>query len=244
MPAFVLLTIEQYMIWVVPGIIVLMAFMVILTLILRVGPSYLQARVAGVPVSILQLIGMGLRGVDARLVVNSKIMLAMSDIDVDWDSLEAMCLAGANLTNIVQAVIAAKKAGVELPWDRACAIDLAGCDVLLAVKAADTPIVLQCPHPDSGETSVSSAAKDGVEIKVKAQITARLKLERLVGGAPGPQLAADVAEAIADFIAESETYGELLGNPGAIVDDLLEQGLDEGSSMEIDAIEIVSIERG
>ena len=55
-------------------------------------------------------------------------------------------------------------------------IDLAGRDVLKAVQMSVNPKVIETPV-------VTAVAKNGIEVKARAKVTVRAKIERLVGGA-------------------------------------------------------------
>ena len=63
-----------------------------------------------------------------------------------------------------------------LPFERAAAIDLAGRDVLEAVQMSVNPKVIETPV-------ISAVAKNGIELMIKARVTVRANIDRLVGGA-------------------------------------------------------------
>ena len=92
------------------------------------------------------------------------------------DKLEAHFLAGGNVDNVVDALIAATRADIPITFERAAAIDLAGRNVLEAVQMSVNPKVIETPL-------ISAVAKDGIELKVKARVTVRANIDRLVGGA-------------------------------------------------------------
>ena len=97
-------------------------------------------------------------------------------LDVNVNQLEAHYLAGGNVDRVIDALIAAHRAQIELSFERGCAIDLAGRNVLEAVQMSVNPEVIETPV-------VSAVAKDGIELKVKARVTVRANIDRLVGGA-------------------------------------------------------------
>src|SRR4030065_246922 len=82
--------------------------------------------------------------------------------------------SGGNVPGVIKAIIAAHRADIDLDFDRAAAIDLAGRDVLDAVQTSVYPKVIDCPDPRrSHRTTLSAIAKNGVELKVCARVTAR-----------------------------------------------------------------------
>src|SRR3990167_2007629 len=155
----------------------------LLLLLFKYGWLYIQALASGAPVSLIQLVGMTLRRVKARIIVESRIMAKKAGIEIDTPLLEAHYLAGGNVTNVVRSLIAANKANIDLSFQQACAIDLAGRDVLDAVRTSVNPKVIDCPDPKRGRQTIDAVAKDGIQLKVKARVTVRANMPRLVGGA-------------------------------------------------------------
>ncbi len=96
---------------------------------------------------------MSLRQVNARVIVQAKIMAMQAGIGNDPSDrhhharLEAHYLAGGNVPSVIRAIIAAHRADIDLDFDRAAAIDLAGRDVLDAVQTSVNPKVIDCPDP-------------------------------------------------------------------------------------------------
>ena len=118
---------------------------------LNFGALWFRALSSGAPVSMIQLIAMQFRRVDASRVINAKIMAHQAGIQSDNKSgiatqdLEAHFLAGGDIDRVTQAIIAAERANIDLDFDRAAAIDLAGRDVLDAVKTSVTLASLNVP---------------------------------------------------------------------------------------------------
>ncbi|MEK7711325.1 MAG: flotillin-like FloA family protein, partial [Planctomycetota bacterium] len=89
------------------GVIGLVALTVILV-VAQFFRLWLQAFMSNADVSILDLIGMRLRKVDATTVVLCKIQLVKSGIhDVSTNDLESHYLAGGRVPNVTRAMIAA-----------------------------------------------------------------------------------------------------------------------------------------
>ena len=111
------------------------------------------------------------------------------------------------------AVIAAHKAGMDLPWRTAAAIDLAGRDVLDAVKTSVNPKVIDCPDPAKGRTTLDGVCKNGIQLRARARVTVRTKLDRLVGGATEETIIARVGEGIVKAIGTRRASHRRAGQP-------------------------------
>ena len=146
-------------------------------------------------------------------------------------------LAGGNVDKVVDALIASERAGIELTFEKAAAIDLAGRDVLEAVKMSVNPKVIET-------TNVSAVAKDGIELLVKARVTVRADLERLVGGAGEATILARIGEGIVTTVGSANSHKEVLENPDDISKRVLSKGLDSGTAFEILSIDIADIDVG
>src|SRR5690606_1561702 len=136
-----------------------------------------------------------------------------------------------NVNTLVDALIAAQRANIDLPFERAAAIDLAGRNVLEAVQVSVNPKVIETPQ-------IAAVAKDGIEVIVKARVTVRANIQRLVGGAGEETIIARVGEGIVSTVGSSNTHSEVLENPDLISQTVLEKGLDSGTAYEILSIDI------
>ena len=232
---------EALTIGIVIGAIFLILF---LLLIFKYGWLYIQALSSGANVALLQLVGMTFRRVNARIIVDSRIMAKKAGLDYDTPQLEAHYLARGNVPNVIRALIAADKAKIELSFDMACAIDLAGRDVLDAVKTSVNPKVIDCPDPTMGRQTIDAVAMDGIQLKAKARVTVRANIERLVGGPTEETIIARVGEGIVTTIGSAETHKKVLENPDSISKRVLEKGLDSGTAFEILSIDIADIDVG
>lgn len=187
---------------------------------------------------------MSLRRVNPAVIVDSRIILTKAGIPIDTAQLETHYLAQGNVVRVSQALVAANKANIPLDFQRASAIDLAGRDVLEAVKTSVNPKVIDCPNPEKGKTSIEAVAKDGIQLRVKARVTVRANIERLVGGAIEETIIARVGEGIVTTIGSAETYKTVLENPDIISKRVLEKGLDAGTAFEILSIDIADVDVG
>ena len=225
-------------------IILFLCILLFAFVIFKYGWLYIKSVASDAPVSFLQMIGMGFRHVDAHSVVECRIMAKKAGIDIASSSLEAHQLAGGNINNVVRALIAASKANIELNFDRACAIDLSGRDVFDTIKTNINPKVIDCPDPVKGSGSLDAVTKDGIQLKVKARVTIRTKIDRLVGGATEETIIARVGEGIITIIGSSETYKRVLEKPDSISNFVMAKELDGDTAFQILSVNIVSIDVG
>ena len=173
-----------------------------------------------------------------------RITAKKAGIDLTADELEAHYLAGGRVDRVVQALISASKANIALSYDRACAIDLAGRDVQEAVGTSVNPKVIDVPSGAMGRATIDGIAGDGIQLKVKARVTVRTNLDRLVGGATEETIVARVGEGIVTTIGSSKNHMEVLENPDRISKVVLQRGLDAGTAFEILSIDIADIDVG
>jgi uncharacterized protein YqfA (UPF0365 family) len=229
---------EIIILYVVLGIL-LLGFLV---LFIKFFGLWFRALLSGAPVGPARLVGMWLRKVNPSVIVDARIMLTKAGIPLDSDLLETHYLARGNVARVSQALVAANKANIPLPFQRAAAIDLAGRDVLDAVKTSVNPKVIDCPDQSKGKVAIDAVAKDGIQLRVKARVTVRANIERLVGGATEETIIARVGEGIVTTIGSSESYKAVLENPDLISKRVLEKGLDAGTAFEILSIDIADID--
>jgi uncharacterized protein YqfA (UPF0365 family) len=218
--------------------------LIFLIIIFKYGLLYIQAVLSGAHVGLLELVGMSLRKVSPHTIVTARVMSVKAGIPVDTNKLEAHYLAKGNVIRVVTALIAASKAKIPLTFEQAAAIDLAGRDVLDAVQTSVRPRVIDCPDPKKGRETLDAVAKDGIQLKVKARVTVRTNLERLVGGATEETIIARVGEGIVSSIGSAETYKTVLENPDRISKGVLDKGLDSQTAFEIVSIDIADVDVG
>lgn len=227
------------------GLIIILIFIFIFGLIvLAYGRMWLQARLSGAPVSVGELIGMTLRKVDARTIVQSRITAVQAGLDISRRELESHYLAGGRVPNVVRALIAADRANINISFKVATAIDLAGRDILDAVQTSVNPKVIDCPDPSKGRETVDAVAQDGIQLKAKARVTVRTNIQRLIGGATEPTIIARVGEGIVTTIGSSISHKSVLENPDNISKQVLAKSLDSGTAFEILSIDIADIDVG
>jgi len=203
-----------------------------------------QSILSNATVGLLQIIFMRFRKVNPAVIVTVRITAKKAGIDLSADQLEAHWLAGGNVARVVQALISASKANISLDYDRACAIDLAGRDVQEAVGTSVNPKVIDVPSGAMGRNTIDGIAGDGIQLKVKARVTVRTNLDRLVGGATEETIVARVGEGIVTTIGSAKNHMEVLENPDKISKMVLQRGLDSGTAFEILSIDIADIDVG
>jgi uncharacterized protein YqfA (UPF0365 family) len=198
---------------------------------------WITALFSGVRVRITTLIGMRLRKVPPKEVIQPLISATKAGLELDIGQMEAHYLAGGNVGRVVTALISATRARIELPWRQAAAIDLAGRDVLHAVQVSVNPKVIETPR-------VAAVAKDGIQLVAIARVTVRANIERLVGGAGEETILARVGEGTVSAIGSAESHARVLENPDQISKLVLSKGLDSGTAYEILSIDIADVDVG
>lgn len=221
-----------------PGftIVLIVFFILILQHFVPIG-LWISALAAGVHISIFDLIGMRLRRVPPRVIVLPLVKGSKAGLDVNVNQLEAHYLAGGDVDRVVDALIAAHRASIPLTFERSAAIDLAGRNVLEAVQMSVNPKVIETPI-------ISAMAKNGIELRVRARVTVRANIDRLVGGAGEATIIARVGEGIVTTVGSSERHTDVLENPDHISRTVLEKGLDAGTAFEILSIDIADVDVG
>lgn len=223
---------------IMPIILLALAFILISVIFTFIPVGlWISALAAGVNVGIFTLIGMRLRRVTPSKIVNPLIKAHKAGLSVTTAKLEAHYLAGGNVDRVVNALIAAERAAIPLQFERAAAIDLAGRDVLQAVQMSVNPKVIETPI-------VSAVAQNGIELRVKARVTVRANIDRLVGGAGEETIIARVGEGIVTSIGSSDSHKAVLENPDMVSRTVLAKGLDAGTAFEILSIDIADVDVG
>jgi len=221
------------------AVIVVILAVIVISVLLSFFPImlWISALASGVRVGIITLFAMRLRRVVPSRIVNPLIKATKAGLGLSINQLESHFLAGGNVDRVVNALIAAQRANIPLPFERAAAIDLAGRDVLQAVQMSVNPKVIETPI-------VSAVAKDGIEVKVRARVTVRANIDRLVGGAGEDTIIARIGEGIVSTVGSSNSHKDVLENPDKISRTVLEKGLDAGTAFEILSIDIADVDVG
>ncbi|MBT4695022.1 MAG: flotillin-like protein FloA [Planctomycetaceae bacterium] len=232
----------------------------ILIIALKYGAMWFEGFNCGAQIGLLELVTMGFRQVNQKAMMRAKIQAVQARLPTEANArgdtildgrivttkrLEAHYLAGGNVLRVVESLVAANSAGIDLEFDQAAAIDLAGRDVVDAVRTSVEPKVIHCPDPErSGKTFLSAVARNGVELKVRAQVTVRTNLAQLIGGATEETIIARVGESIISSIGSADGHAAVLENPDMITKAVLDRGLDSQTAFEIVSIDIADVDVG
>ncbi|MFA6916642.1 MAG: flotillin-like protein FloA [Parachlamydiales bacterium] len=223
-------------------IVIAIAALFFLSVVGKYISLWFQAFVSGTPISFFNIIGMSLRKIPPKIIVNARIISFKAGLkDISVSDLETHYLAGGHVSEVVLALIAADKANISLDWKKATAIDLAGRNLYDAVQTSVNPKVIDCPEKGGAITGV---AKDGIQINVKARVTVRTNIEQLVGGATEETIIARVGEGIVSAIGGADTHLQVLEAPQRISKVVLDKGLDASTAFLILSIDIVEMNLG
>ena len=217
---------------IIPALIVILV--VVFLSLVPIG-LWITARSSGVPVSMGSLVAMRFRRVNPRHIVYALIKSHQAGIQIASSDLESHFLSGGDVNQVVDALIAAERANIDLTFQQAAAMNLAGRNVFEAVQVSVNPKVIETPN-------ISAVAQDGIEVIVKAKVTVRANIDRLVGGAGEETIIARVGEGIVTTVGSSKSYKSVLENPDSISKVVLEKGLDSGTAYEILSIDIADVD--
>jgi uncharacterized protein YqfA (UPF0365 family) len=234
---------QNQWLWIV-GVVGIVAGLVVLFIFFNFVQLWIQCLLTGARIGIVDMVRMKLCKVDYSMIVRQKIALVQAGVKVSTQEMEAHVLSRGNVQKVASAVIAAHKAGMDLPWRVAAAIDLAGRDVYEAVKRSVDPKVIDCPDPGKGRSTLDGVCKNGIQLKARARVTVRTKLDRLVGGATEETIIARVGEGIVKAIGSAEHHTDVLANPNLISQAVLRNSLDSQTAFEIVSIDVAEIDVG
>lgn len=225
--------------WEIVLYVVLGLLVVMLAVVLAVVPikTWFVALVSGAHVSMTRLVGMKMRRIKVSYIIDAYIQAKKAGLNIEIVDLETHYMAGGDVQKVVNSLISAHSAKICIVSWFGKAIDLAGRDISLAVRQSVTPKVIETDW-------ISAIAKNGIELKVKARITVRANIARLVGGAGEETILARVGEGIVTTVGSAETHTVVLENPDLISKTVLAKGLDSGTSYEIISIDMADIDVG
>ncbi len=222
------------------SILVIIAFFFLITAF----KLWLQSIFSNAPVSLVTIILMPLRKINPGLIVNTYIFGKKAGLSVSVPELETHYLAQGNVARVIQALVSADKANIDLDFKKATAIDLAGRDILDAINTSVNPKVIDVPKEGSTKGTIDAVAKDGIQLKVRARVTVRTYLPRLIGGATEDTVIARVGEGIVSAIGSASSHKHVLENPDVISKAVLAKQLDAGTAFEILSIDIADVDVG
>lgn len=224
--------------WAVLTIVLVVLIAIIVAIVILVPINvWFRALASGSHVSMLRLVGMKMRKVDYKKLVNIYIVSQKAGLNIPIVELETHLMANGDIEKVVNAMISAHSAKLDLTLEQAKAIDLAGRDVVEAVRTSVTPKIIKTDW-------VEAIAKNGIQVKAIAQVTVKARLDRQIGTADTETILARVGEGIVSAIGKANTHTEILANPSIISDTILEDHLDKNTAYEILSIDICDVDIG
>ncbi len=249
--------------WIVLPAIILIVILIVFAYIIPI-PLFVRAWFSDSYVPVFTFVAMRLRRVTPVHIVLPFIMASKAGIGVGKDKasggpvltitdLEEYYLSigrdPQRLFMVVESLIEARRANLEVndrivDWKIVTDIDRAGRDVLEGVRTFVKPIVIDCPVPSRGPNMLDAVARDGIRLLVRARVTVRVRLDRLVGGATQETIIARVGEGIVSAIGSAASYKDVLENPDKISKTVLARGLDAETAYQIVSIDIADVSVG
>lgn len=218
-------------------VLVVLVAIIVAAIILVPINVWFRALASGAHVSMLRLIGMKMRKVDYKKLVNIFIISQKAGLNIPIVELETHLMANGDIEKVVDAMIAAHSAKLDLTLEQAKAIDLAGRDVVEAVKTSVTPKVVKTNW-------VEAIAKNGIQVKAIAQVTIKARLDRQIGTADTDTILARIGEGIVTAVGQANSHNDILSNPSIISKTILEDHLDKNTAYEILSIDICDVDVG
>ncbi len=225
------------------GIVFLVIFLVILAIIVVLICVFVPLKLwfktvtSGVYISMIRLANLKQRKYDLNEITDAYISIKKAGLNLTLNELETHLLSGGSITNVVNALITANNANIDLSIDLAKAIDLAGLNAVETVKSCITPKVIVTDE-------ISAITKDAMEIKVKANITIKPQLYKLIGGTGEDTIKAKIAEGITATIGATNNHKEVLENPENLSNKVLAKYEDKDSAYLIISLDLVDIKIG
>ena len=100
------------------AVIVVAALLLLLLIFLPIG-TYFIALVSKAHVSMSRLVGMKMRRIKYRMLVDVYIRARKAGLNIDITELESHIMAGGNVSNVVNALISAHRANINLSLQEA-----------------------------------------------------------------------------------------------------------------------------
>lgn len=198
---------------------------------------WVRTLVSGCHISMPKLIGMRLRKLDCKMIIDNFILAQKAGLDIKISDLETHYMAGGHVDKLVDALIAAHSAKLNLTLEQAIAIDLADRDVVQAVQTSIKPKVIRTPV-------MQAVAQNGIELKVVAQVTIKARMDKLIGSADEETILARVGEGVVSAVGMATKHTDILANPAIISRQVLSKNLDSNTAYEILSVDICDIDVG
>lgn len=153
-------------------IIVLFATIIFLAVFLSFVPVgvWFQARSCGFPIKLIDLIGMKIRKINPKPIVEAAIKLKLAGITINLMDLEAHVLAGGDIGKVANGMIAAQRSGMKPDFKYITALDLSGNDPYEVIMEYTKPKELE-------ENNLTFLNKKGESYNVGFKTTVRRSRE-------------------------------------------------------------------
>jgi len=198
---------------------------------------WFKALTNGARISMVKLAGLKQRNIDLQELVDCYITVKKAGLFIDLDELLTHMTSGGNIKQVASALILADSAKIEVSIDLIKAIDLSGKNVCEEIKNSITPKVIET-------NEILAVAQDNVELKIKAKVTIKSLLNKIVGGTGEDTILAKVSEGIVSCVSGMGSHTEVMQNPDVVSKAVLLKGVDNKSAYKVISIEISSIEIG
>jgi uncharacterized protein YqfA (UPF0365 family) len=185
----------------------------------EVVDTLIKAHNSGIHVNYRFLSQQFLANIDVPTLIKTLQIAQEGNVKVSKEKLVQNFLEGGKILEVVKSVVAANNADKELQedaklnldYETAMNISLAGIDILTAVNEAINFKVLQT-------TEIIGYAGDGVEVRMKARVTVRPKIRKIIRGAGEETVLARVNEALVTEIGRVASHYEILEDPYEVAD--------------------------
>ena len=189
----------------------------------KVNPSVIvRAKIMAVQAGITDVYPLSTRDLESHYlaggrvpnVIRALVAAHRADIDLDWQTAQAIDLAGRDVLEAVRTSVYPKV--IDCPDSRR----------------------------DGRSGALEAVAADGIQLKVRARVTVRTNIHQLIGGATEETVVARVGQGIVQAIGSTSSYKLVLENPDRISQTVLNQGLEAQTAFEIVSIDIADIDVG
>lgn len=188
-------------------------------------------------ISMLRLANLKQRKYNLDDITDCYTTIKKSNLNISLNELETHLLSGGSANNVVNALVTARNAGIDLSIDLAKAIDLAGLDPVETVKSCIVPKVITTDE-------ITCVTKDAIEIKIKANITIKPILCKIIGGTGEDTIKAKITEAINSCVGLVNNHREVLENPEIVSKNVLAKYEDNESAYDIISLDLVDVKVG
>ncbi len=199
---------------------------------------YFTALFSGLYIPSFRLISIKYRKLNVSEVVNAYIMARKSGINISLNDIENLMLAGGSALETIKAINLATDSNLRLDYKLASAIELASHNVMQVVKDSINSQVVMVED-------ASAFTQDDIEIKAKARVSVKIKLDKYVNGLGLDDLKGTISAWIMENISKSKNHKDILKEPNkSLLSNLDLRVVTQKSIYNVLDINIASIEIG